>query len=87
MTRPGAQRSTSSAGQASPPSSSATDSRPLRGERRDRRRGLGEHVDVFGDQQGVEVSAVSSATCSGTTTRRPPPSRAAQISQTEKSKA
>ena len=52
----------------------------------DRRGGLGEDVDLFGEEQRVEVFG-EAAMSSGTMTRRPPPSRAAQISQTEKSKA
>ena len=45
-TRPGAHRSTTSAGQASPPSSNAADSNPC-GESAATAEGLGEHVDLF----------------------------------------
>ena len=85
-TRPGAHRSTTSGGQASPPSSTATDSNPC-----------GSSVATA---EGVWVSTVTRSassrawkssgeltTDSGTTTSRPPPSSAAQISHTEKSNA
>ena len=69
ITRPGAQRSTTSPGQGSPPSSTRR-LQPLRAECGHRRRGLSQHVDLFADQQGVGVSG-EPATDSGTTTSGP----------------
>ena len=86
ITRPGAQRSTSSGGHGSAPITNAVDCRPS--------------VDSTAAAEGVWVSTVTCsltnsawkssaerATASGTTTNRPPCSNAPQISHTEKSKA
>ena len=86
ITRPGAQRSTTSGGQASPPTTNATDSNPS--------------ADNTATADGVWVNTLTlfatstacnssgeRATSSGTTTSRPPRNSAPKISHTETSKA
>ena len=85
-TRPGAHRSTSSAGQASPPSSNATDSKPS-GESAAAADGVWVSTLTCSATSKACKSSGEPATDSGTTTSRPPPNSAAQISHTEKSKA
>jgi hypothetical protein len=86
ITRPGAQRSTTSAEQASPTTTNAAESKPS--------------GDNASTAEGVCVSTLTcsvistswkssgeAATDSGTTTTRPPRKRAPKISHTETSKA
>ncbi|SIM63298.1 Uncharacterised protein [Mycobacteroides abscessus subsp. abscessus] len=84
--RPGAQRSTTSPGHASPPSSNATESRPA-GERAPAADGVCVSTLTRSLTSRVWKSSGELTMDSGTTTTRAPPSRAAQISHTEKSKA
>ncbi|GBE68132.1 hypothetical protein MFM001_45940 [Mycobacterium sp. MFM001] len=85
-TRPGAHRSTTSAGHASPPSSNATDPNPS-GESAPTADGVWVNTLTSSPISMSWKSSGEPATDSGTTTSRPPPSSAAQISHTEKSKA
>ncbi|BCO47249.1 hypothetical protein MINTM002_29230 [Mycobacterium intracellulare] len=86
ITRPGAQRSTSSAGQASPATTSATDSRPA-GESAPAADGVWLSTLTRSATSSACRSSGERATDSGTTTSRPPCNRAPKISQTDTSKA
>ena len=86
ITRPGAHRSTTSAGQASPPITNAADSKPC-GESTATADGVWVNTLTCSVTSKAWKSSGEPATDSGTTTSRPPSSSAPQISHTEKSKA
>ena len=86
ITRPGAHRSTTSAGQASPPTSNATDSKPC-GDNTPTAEGVWLNTLTCSVTSKAWKSSGEPATDSGTTTSRPPCNSAPQISHTEKSKA
>ena len=86
MTRPGAHRSTISAGQASPATSSAADSKPSGGSAATAE-GVWLNTLTCSLTSKVWKSSGEPATDSGTTTSRPPNNSALQISSTEASKA
>ncbi len=86
ITRPGAHRSTSSAGHASPPTTNAADSNPA-GESTPIADGVWVSTSTPSATSNVWKSSGEPATDSGITTSRPPCSNAPQISRTEPSKA
>src|ERR1700751_4757294 len=86
ITRPGAQRSTSSAGQASPPTSKATESKPS-GDSTPPPVGVWLKTLTCSVTSKAWKSSGEPATDSGTTTSRPPCNSAPQISHTETSNA
>ena len=86
ITRPGAHRSTTSAGQASPATINAADSKPS-GESAATAEGVWLNTLTCSATSRAWKSSGEPATDSGTTTSRPPCSSAPQISHTEKSKA
>ncbi len=83
ITRPGAHRSTTSAGQASPPTTNATDSNPC-GDNTPTADGVWLNTLTCSATSNAWNSSGERATASGTTTSRPPPSSAPKISHTEK---
>src|ERR1700756_4443347 len=85
ITRPGAHRSTTSAGQASPPTSKATDSKPS-GDNIPTAEGVWHKTVTCSEISKAWKSSGDSATDSGTTTSRPPCNSAPKISQPEISK-
>ncbi|CNH62782.1 Uncharacterised protein [Mycobacterium tuberculosis] len=85
MMRPGAQRSTSSAGHASPPTSNAIDSKPS-GDNIAAADGVWLRMSTFSESRSARNAFGEAATDSGTTTSRPPCSSAPKISQPEMSK-
>src|SRR6202007_1220868 len=86
ITRPGAHRATSSAGQGSAPITNAAESNPS-SESTPTADGVWVSTLTCSATSNACKSSGEPATDSGTTTSRPPPSSAAQISHTEKSKA
>ena len=86
ITRPGAHRSTTSAGQASPPTTNAADSNPS-GDSIPTADGVWLNTLTCSVTSKAWKSSGERTTDSGTTTSRPPCSSAPQISHTEKSKA
>ena len=86
ITRPGAHRSTSSAGQGSPPTTNATDPKPS-GDSTATADGVWLNTLTCSATSKACKSSGEPATDSGTTTSRPPCNSAPQISHTEKSKA
>src|SRR5262245_13507226 len=85
ITRPGAHRSTTSAGQASPPTNKATESKPS-GTSPPTAVGVWLNTLTRSATSKAWRSSGESATDSGTTTSRPPCRRAPKISQPEISK-
>src|SRR5690348_8577854 len=85
ITRPGAHRSTSSAGQCSPPTSKVTESKPS-GDNPPIADGVWLNTLTRSLTSRWWKSSGEPATDSGTTTSRPPCNRAFQISQPEMSK-
>jgi hypothetical protein len=86
ISRPGAHRSTNSAGQASAPTTRAIESRPS-GESIATADGLWVSTSTRWPTSKSWKSPGEPATDSGTTTSRPPPSSAPHISHAETSKA
>src|SRR6201997_1169250 len=86
ITRPGAHRSTTSAGQASAPITNAADPNPS-GDNPLTAEGVWVSTLTCSPTSNAWKSSGERATDSGTTTSRPPCSSAPQISQTETSKA
>ena len=86
ITRPGAHRSTTSAGQASPTTTNAADSKPCGGSTATAD-GVWVNTLTCSATNRWWKSSGDPATDSGTTTSRPPRSSAPKISHTETSKA
>src|SRR6185312_7625752 len=85
ISRPGAHRSTTDAGHASPPTTRATESRPCGG-RTAATDGFCSSTVTFSSTSKAARSTGEAATDSGTTTRRPPQSKVPHTSQTDTSK-
>ncbi|SON63781.1 hypothetical protein MSIMFI_05312 [Mycobacterium simulans] len=86
ITRPGAHRSTSSAGHASPPITKAVDSKPL-SDNAVTAEGVWVNTLTRSLTSNAWKSSTERVTDPGTTTSRPPCNSAPQISHTEKSNA